>query len=484
MAYPPSAAVRSAPGSKLSLIGATLPEPARPTVRASSPLFDTRAEEFNENTEEKAEEIIANMCPSELEMWMNEMPKGGDLQLNLHGSIPAEKLLGLAIRENLYYDPKTHLCSRTIHSGAIPASAIPNNSKLLFDFYGAYTIRNSGENDPHIYETYYNSFRLINSILENIPAVEKVEIIREQARKQHLVYVEMLVALSTIKELANSFEELRKKKPEIRFQVVVSRTLEKDEFIQRAAEAFGFLERYTEDIVNVNLEGPEADFKAQTGFYKQMEEIEKLRKGCQANPRLSMRCGELTEKLSSREFMEDRIQKTILSGNCVRIGGGISITKELDGFQVLKEMSKKRIAVEVCFREKLLGLKPEEHPVHTYVRYNVPVVLCSGDAGVTRESLTAQYYKAIKDYNFTYSEIKKFLRNSLEYSFLPGKSIFANSKFDFIKIFIGIDGENWEVEKDVNAVRLYLELSPKARLQYDLERQLVEFERKVIEANR
>ena len=50
----------------------------------------------------------------------------------------------------------------------------------------------------------------------------------------------------------------------------------------------------------------------------------------------------------------------------------------------------------------------------------VPVVLSTDDEGVSRTHLTQEYLRATLSYNLTYSDLKQIVRNSIQYSFLPG----------------------------------------------------------------
>jgi adenosine deaminase len=48
----------------------------------------------------------------------------------------------------------------------------------------------------------------------------------------------------------------------------------------------------------------------------------------------------------------------------------------------------------------------------------VPVVLSSDDAGVSRITLSNEYFRAARDYGLGYRELKAIARNAVLYSFL------------------------------------------------------------------
>lgn len=469
--------VRSASSSYPFLKGTDLPE-ARPVCRPKSPLAKTIAEEFEENREQKVGEIISLMCPAELEIWMNEMPKGGDLNVDLIGSISAEKYLELAVRQELKYtNNKFYFVRNTAQTNLPeePAKTIQDDPKVGTE-YLAQCRKSTDQNSLHIFE----DLCPIYSIADITPINELVEIVRDQAKREHLLYLEMRMGLSHIKKLSSLFSQIRDRIPFIRFHVSVRR--DEPNFQKNVQEAFRLMKEYPEDIVSMSLAGLEKSLR--NLFSEQMRMIDECWISCKVKPKMSLPCGELTEENSTREVMSDRILSTLKKGHCNRILHGDSIVKESDAPGVLNLMSAFKIAVGICFSssEKRLGIKASEHSVHIYKKKKVPVVICSEAAGENRASLTTQYYKAIKEYGFTYSDVKQFLRNSLEYSFLPGKSIFnsSNSSYEYLEIFEGLDGDDWDEIRAGSNVKLFLEGSPKARLQVQLERELVEFEQKVI----
>ena len=51
------------------------------------------------------------------------------------------------------------------------------------------------------------------------------------------------------------------------------------------------------------------------------------------------------------------------------------------------------------------------------------MALSTDDEGVSRIDLTHEYVRAVEDFALTYADLKELVRNSLEYSFLPGPSL-------------------------------------------------------------
>jgi adenosine deaminase len=66
----------------------------------------------------------------------------------------------------------------------------------------------------------------------------------------------------------------------------------------------------------------------------------------------------------------------------------------------------------------ILGVKDEAHPVRLYTDFGVPIVISSDDPGVSRGSLTEEYVLLASRYRYSYDDIKQFVSNSINYSFM------------------------------------------------------------------
>ena len=65
-----------------------------------------------------------------------------------------------------------------------------------------------------------------------------------------------------------------------------------------------------------------------------------------------------------------------------------------------------------------MGVKGDEHPYLIYSRYDVPLVIATDDSGVSRNNLSHEYVLLATRYHPTYERIKKYVYNSITYSFL------------------------------------------------------------------
>jgi hypothetical protein len=111
-----------------------------------------------------------------------------------------------------------------------------------------------------------------------------------------------------------------------------------------------------------------------------------------------------------------------------RIGHGVDVMYEDHPYELLKTMADKGVLVEINLtsNDLILGVSGNKHPFATYRKFGVPVALSTDDPGIERIDLTHDYARAVTDYALTYADLKEMVRNSIEYSFLPGASLWAD----------------------------------------------------------
>ena len=161
-------------------------------------------------------------------------------------------------------------------------------------------------------------------------------------------------------------------------------------------------------------------------------------------------------------------------GHAERIGHGVSVMSENDSLGLLKEMAAKNVLVEICLTSnaKILGVEGADHPLPTYLNYKVPVALASDDEGVSRSDMTQEYLRAVETYGFTYANLKRMARQSLEHSFLPGESLWQKG----FRLATQCASERLGTTKLSVACEKLIDSSEKARVQWQLEKQFAAFE--------
>jgi hypothetical protein len=189
---------------------------------------------------------------------------------------------------------------------------------------------------------------------------------------------------------------------------------------------------------------------------------------------ITLHAGELTLAIAPPEELF-HIRASIGRGHAERIGHGVDVMYEPDPIGLLRQMAKKKILVEVCLtsNDTILGVSGARHPLPVYLRYGVPVALATDDAGVSRSTMTQEYERAVQTYALAYPQLKKMARASLEYSFLPGKSLWAN--FDRLQKVATCARDTTKVKPSATCEQV-LSTDRKAQAQWQLERAFAEFE--------
>jgi adenosine deaminase len=144
---------------------------------------------------------------------------------------------------------------------------------------------------------------------------------------------------------------------------------------------------------------------------------------------ITLHAGELTPTLAAPEDLF-HIRASIERGHAERIGHGVDVIQEHDPTELLKEMASRKVLVEVCLtsNDVILGVSGARHPLPMYLKFGVPVALATDDPGVSRSSMTQEFERAVETYRFSYPDLKKMVRASVAYSFLPAAEKSAEEK--------------------------------------------------------
>src|SRR5207253_80029 len=76
----------------------------------------------------------------------------------------------------------------------------------------------------------------------------------------------------------------------------------------------------------------------------------------------------------------------------------------------------------------ILGVSGPQHPLATYLKYGVPVALATDDEGVSRSEISREFLKAVEDQGLGYIQLKTMARNSLQYAFISGGSLWSDAR--------------------------------------------------------
>lgn len=186
-------------------------------------------------------------------------------------------------------------------------------------------------------------------------------------------------------------------------------------------------------LVALNLVGPEDGSAAMANYDRLMAMLAHLN-GYYAgiSPlRLSLHAGEITATSIPAGYQLDEtqhIRKAVEIAGARRIGHGVDVLEEGDPAGLLDTLREQGVLVEICLASNdiILEVSGAAHPLHDYLDQGVPVALATDDQGVARSSLAAEYARAVVDQGLDYYELKSMARASLEFSFLPGQSLWAD----------------------------------------------------------
>jgi adenosine deaminase len=174
-------------------------------------------------------------------------------------------------------------------------------------------------------------------------------------------------------------------------------------------------------VVGVNIVAPENNETSMRDYWMHMRMFKFLKKQF-PNVRTSMHAGELTLGLVKPEDLTWHINEAVFVAEANRIGHGVDMAYEKECYALLDSMKKRNVAIEINLvsNEFILGVMNERHPFSLYFSHGVPIVISTDDAGVLRTNHTEQFVLLASRYkDVHYSNIKQFVYNSIDHSFLP-----------------------------------------------------------------
>ncbi len=227
-------------------------------------------------------------------------------------------------------------------------------------------------------------------------------------------------------------------------------------------------------FVGLNLVQPEDAFYSMRDYALHMQMLAALRH-FYPKVKLSLHAGELAPGLVPPAGLTFHIASAVRMAKADRIGHGVDVMYEDDPYVLLETMASRHVLVEtnLTSNDVILNVKGDDSPLPLYLEYHVPVALSTDDEGVSRIDLTHEFERAVETYDLRYSDLKRMVRNSLEFSFLPGESLWRDH--DFHQPAVACRAQMVSREPAA-ACKAMLEASEKARQQWELERRFRAFE--------
>ena len=150
---------------------------------------------------------------------------------------------------------------------------------------------------------------------------------------------------------------------------------------------------------------------------------------------------------------------------------------EKDPIGLMKEMATRNVMVEINLtsNDQTLAISGDDHPLPIYLKYGVPVAISTDDEGVARSDMTHEYLRVAESYHLPYTDLKRMARTSIEHSFLPGQSLWAETKESFRPV--AACASDARSERPSAGCAKYLEANEQAREQWKLEAAFADFEK-------
>jgi adenosine deaminase len=483
----------------------------------------------SDSAEQRAARLFESIRRSPPEEWafLREMPKGGDLHNHLSGAVYAESYITWAVEAGLCLQAQTFAlsappCDPTRGQALLSADLADASQDAYRDVVDAWSMRNwtlsrqSGHD--HFFDT-FGKFGLAGAGKTGAMLAE----VTARAARGHVDYLELMItpdngraaaagsvagwhgdadaALATLEaSLASADTEsvsaLRAAEADknrllkcgspaadpgcgvtVRWIYQVLRAIPPSSVFAQLALGFRLASDPSTLVVGVNMVQPEDSPASLENFGVEMQMIKALRV---RYPRahVTLHAGELAPGLVPPEDLSFHIRDSVEIAGADRIGHGVDVMHETDPTALLDEMAARRVMVEICLTSNavILGISGRDHPLAMYLRHGVPVALATDDEGVSRSDLSTEFVRGADEQQLGYQDLKAMARTSLEFAFLPGASLWRDAR-RFAVTPECAAGALGQAALSAGC-QTFLNGSEKARLEWQLERELAAFEKK------
>ena len=403
--------------------------------------------------------------------FLHKMPKGADLHAHPSGSVYPEGMVDTAIAKGLFYDR-----AQRRFTDKQPVENFYAAAELRFDYLkynevlDGLSIRNIAKEKESGNVHFFTAFGRFGPAQPDME--DQLREILTRAASQNISHLELMTSPSSNPDGSINLEKTRAKLSRSNaaletarkgladagkaadVSVLWSLTLYRDAAPKKngSPDMEGYAEWWRRQVagtleaahlcedlgaVAMTVLSPEDSWVARTQFALQFRVIDQEWQAFQKQyPKNSVRMnphgGELTLEFSPYADLTTRISDTLFKGHASRLGHGVSIMWDDAVYDVLQTMAARKIALELCLtsNDGILNVTPERHPFLLYWRAGVPLVLNTDDEGISRGNLTMEYVRAAQWFNLSYGELKWLAFSGVEYSFLPGESLFADGDFN------------------------------------------------------
>jgi hypothetical protein len=475
-------------------------------------------------------ESIRKSPPKQL-AFLLKMPKGADLHNHLSGAIYAERYIEWAAEKGLCVNNRTMALAvppspSQCSAEQTPANTALTNSVLYRQMVDAWSMRNWQLSGQSGHDHFFDAFGRFGPATFNNSGRMLAEAVKSAARGK-VSYMELMltpdgtptgVASSQIGEKVGwdgnfegtlnklkangienaasiGIENLKAMEAEknqllkcgtpqadagcsvtIRYVAQVSRNSSLGSVFAQMVTGLALANDPQSKVVATNLVQGEDGLNSMQNFSLHMQMLKFLRP-LYPRAHVTLHAGELAPGLVTPDGLQFHIRESVMVARAERIGHGVDIMHETDPFELLKEMARRNVMVEICLssNDLILGISGSRHPLATYLEYGVPVALATDDEGVSRSEISVEFLKAAEDQGLGYLQLKTMARNSLQYAFIAGESLWSDGRKFVPVVQCARDVEDMKLTS--NTCRQFLAGSEKGRLQWQLEQDSNAFER-------
>jgi adenosine deaminase len=405
--------------------------------------------------------------PVELTAFLRAMPKGADLHNHLSGAIYGETWLDAAEEAGAFYDPETNALTMEENDRTVSIAEMKNKSEYYQNWLDKVSMRDWTPDRFNGHDHFFQTFEHFAAEGQEVSAASLLAKAIHRAEIQNIRYLELMtlpvgdawpVMFANVPD-TDDYEQLvahvRSKADEFTKRAIAAMDRLGAEAQEKLGYAYPITDRrnpvYVRYIGAVNRNGslkgmtvvlaavcelmkkdprvvglqilaPEDYPTARKEFHKQMELFGRIYE-TYGHPNIALHAGELTLQIAPLEDMTCHIRDSIEVGKAKRVGHALSLAWEDDMWGLLEMMREKEILVEVCPTSNwsIAGLKEEDHPFRTYLKYGLPLSINTDDEGVSRSNLTQEFVRAVRWWDLDYPTLKRLVRNSVRYSFSEGK---------------------------------------------------------------
>jgi hypothetical protein len=461
--------------------------------------------------------------PPALRIFLQRMPKGGDIHSHLGGAVYAESRLAWAAEEDFCVretGETPELLECVAGDPTLTPLAAVSDSPIYDQLIDQMSTRNLPFAERTGHRDFFAAFEASTPV-SRLRDGESVAEVATRAAEQRTYYLELMISPQNlaVRELGRSVglradlastrralleaglsdlvaagrDELDEMERQLRQVLdckgenpspgceVTIRFLQQTSRTRTPAEVFAQLvfaveiARADPRVVGLNLISPEDDPVALRDYTTHMEMLEFLVDTAPEPVDVALHAGELTLGLVPPEELRFHIREAIEIGQARRVGHGVDIAYENDAMELLEVMRERGVLVEICLTSNdiILDVRGADHPLPLYLEAGVPVTLATDDEGVARIDLTHEYLRAALSYDLGYRELKTMARNSLAHSFLPGGNLWQPGTFALTQACAtDVPG----AENPTRECAAFLASSERAREQWRLEAEFTAFE--------